>query len=137
EGDVLREDQPMVEIMTDKATVEIPAPKAGRVVKRMFAEGQSCRVGQTLIAIDEGGAPSVMPAPASAGRAAVANRVVSAPVAPRPVAVPDSKARGPVLATPATRKLARDLQVELDTVRGTGPGGRVTSEDVRAHSGVA
>ncbi len=57
EGDVLREDQPMVEIMTDKATVEIPAPRAGRVAKRMYAEGQSCRVGQTLIAIDEGGAP--------------------------------------------------------------------------------
>src|SRR4051812_2703286 len=114
EGDLLREDQPMVEIMTDKATVEIPAPKAGRVTKRMFAEGQVCRVGQTLIAIDEGGAPSAAPAaPASAGRAAVANRVVSAPVAPRAVAVPESKPRGPVLATPATRKLARELQVEL------------------------
>ena len=46
EGDSLREDQPMVEIMTDKATVEIPAPRAGRVAKRMYAEGQLCPVGK-------------------------------------------------------------------------------------------
>src|SRR3954471_537040 len=57
EGDVLREDQPMVEIMTDKATVEIPAPRAGRVAKRMFNEGQVCPVGKVLITIEmEGGA---------------------------------------------------------------------------------
>ena len=52
EGDALQEDQPMVEIMTDKATVEIPAPRAGRVAKRMFAEGQICPVGKVLIAIE-------------------------------------------------------------------------------------
>ena len=52
EGDVLQEDQPMVEIMTDKATVEIPAPRAGRVAKLMFAEGQVCPVGKVLIAIE-------------------------------------------------------------------------------------
>jgi pyruvate dehydrogenase E2 component (dihydrolipoamide acetyltransferase) len=56
EGDPLREDQPMVEIMTDKATVEIPAPRAGRVGKRMFEVGQLCPVGKVLITIelDEG-----------------------------------------------------------------------------------
>src|SRR5258708_37787215 len=52
EGDPLRMDQPMVEIMTDKATVEIPAPRAGRVGKRMFAEGQLCPVGKVLITIE-------------------------------------------------------------------------------------
>src|SRR3954470_380351 len=52
EGDALRMDQPMVEIMTDKATVEIPAPRAGRVGKRMFAEGQLCPVGKVLITIE-------------------------------------------------------------------------------------
>ena len=52
EGDVLQEDQPMVEIMTDKATVEIPTPRAGRVAKLMFAEGQICPVGKVLIAIE-------------------------------------------------------------------------------------
>ena len=56
EGDRLHQDQPMVEIMTDKATVEIPAPRAGKVLKRMYAEGQSCPVGKVLIAIEEDGA---------------------------------------------------------------------------------
>src|SRR5215468_1801475 len=70
EGDDLREDQPMVEIMTDKATVEIPAPRAGRVAKRMFAEGQLCPVGKVLITIEVEGAsvianPSSSPSPSS------------------------------------------------------------------------
>src|SRR3954465_9735881 len=58
EGDVLRQDQPMVEVMTDKATVEISAPRPGRVLKRMFSEGQSCPGGKVLISIDVGGAPA-------------------------------------------------------------------------------
>lgn len=139
EGDVLREDQPMVEIMTDKATVEIPSPRAGRVARRMFAEGQACRVGQTLIEIEEGSAtPTVAtPVPVSAGRAAVAERVISTPAAPRPLVTSESKSQGAVLATPATRKLAHELDVPLEAVRGTGPGGRITSDDVRAHAGAA
>src|SRR3982751_1551415 len=73
EGDLLHEDQPMVEIMTDKATVEIPSPRAGRVAKRMFAEGQVCPVGKVLITIDVG--PSVadtgaQPAPPKAAAGA-------------------------------------------------------------------
>src|SRR5438445_9314587 len=68
EGDPLRLDQPMVEIMTDKATVEIPAPRAGRVGKRMFAEGQLCPVGKVLITIElvEGAAGAEPAAKASA-----------------------------------------------------------------------
>src|SRR5580765_3854231 len=66
EGDVLHEDQPMVEIMTDKATVEIPAPKPGRVAKLMFAEGQDCPVGKVLIAIEVAEAASTKAAPAPA-----------------------------------------------------------------------
>src|SRR2546421_6597333 len=58
EGDVVRQDQPMVEVMTDKATVEISAPRPGRVLKRMFDEGQTCPVGKVLIAIDVGGDPA-------------------------------------------------------------------------------
>ena len=50
----LHEDQPMVEVMTDKATVEIPSPRAGRVAKRMYAEGQICPVGKVLIVIEVG-----------------------------------------------------------------------------------
>src|SRR3954452_5258986 len=52
EGDQVREDQPLVEVMTDKATVEIPAPRAGRVARRMYAEGQVCPVGKVLLTIE-------------------------------------------------------------------------------------
>jgi pyruvate dehydrogenase E2 component (dihydrolipoamide acetyltransferase) len=137
EGDPLREDQPMVEIMTDKATVEIPAPRAGRVGKRMYAEGQLCPVGKVLITIETDGAA----APAGA-----AGRSPAAPAAPaakldQPAASAGHsngtatavRAATAVLATPATRKLARDHGVDLRQVVGTGPAGRITADDVRQH----
>jgi pyruvate dehydrogenase E2 component (dihydrolipoamide acetyltransferase) len=136
EGDLLAHDQPMVEVMTDKATVEIPAPRAGRVLKRMFAEGDRCPVGKVLIVIDAGAAEG--------GAAVAVGGSASGPAAPsRPaVGAAPAAASGPagaVLATPATRKLARDLGVDLRAVTATGPAGRVTSDDVRAHkqNGVA
>ena len=134
EGDVLQEDQPMVEIMTDKATVEIPSPRAGRVAKLMFAEGQVCPVGKVLIAIEV--------ADTIAGDSIAAAALASVEVAP----AASTGERAPrnngvnardagVLATPATRKLARDVDVDIRDVSGTGPGGRITSDDVRAHAG--
>jgi pyruvate dehydrogenase E2 component (dihydrolipoamide acetyltransferase) len=132
EGDVVREDQPMVEIMTDKATVEIPAPRAGRVAKRMFAEGQLCPVGKVLITIDvdgPAGAAAVQPAAAAAAHEA---RVEAARTSAGKANGTRSGA-GNVLATPATRKLARDLGVDIRDVVGSGPAGRITSEDVRGH----
>jgi pyruvate dehydrogenase E2 component (dihydrolipoamide acetyltransferase) len=140
EGDPLRMDQPMVEIMTDKATVEIPAPRAGRVGKRMFAEGQVCPVGKVLITIelDEGAVEKPAAAKAVAPVAARAS-VAATPVVARSAGArtspltPAERARslGPVLATPATRKLARELGVDLRGVFGTGAAGRITSDDVR------
>ncbi|HSZ80661.1 MAG TPA: dihydrolipoamide acetyltransferase family protein [Polyangia bacterium] len=142
EGDPLRMDQPMVEIMTDKATVEIPAPRAGRVGKRMFSEGQVCPVGKVLITIElqegEGAVDKPAAAKAVAPEAARAS-VAAAPVAARSAGArtspltPAERARslGPVLATPATRKLARELGVDLRGVFGTGAAGRITSDDVR------
>src|SRR4051795_8088240 len=130
EGDPLVEDQPMVEIMTDKATVEIGSPKVGRVAKRMFAEGERCPVGQVLITIDVEGdeAPS---AKASAPAAAVAQ----GQRASTPAAAGGNGAGGgeAVLATPATRKLARDIGVDIRQVAGSGRAGRITSDDVKAH----
>ncbi len=141
EGDPLRMDQPMVEIMTDKATVEIPAPRAGRVGKRMFAEGQVCPVGKVLITIelDEGAAAEKPTAAKAAAPFAARASVATAPVAARTASsrtsplTPAERARalGPVLATPATRKLARELGVDLRGVFGTGAAGRITSDDVR------
>ena len=136
EGDVLREDQPMVEVMTDKATVEIPTPRAGRVHKLMVDAGKLCAVGQVMIVIDTGGtaSPSAAPTPAAqapvtqAAPAQAAQAQVSAPV--QTVSAAEAAGRK-VLATPATRQLARNLGIDIRTVLGSGPGGRVTRDDVR------
>jgi pyruvate dehydrogenase E2 component (dihydrolipoamide acetyltransferase) len=135
EGDSIAEDQPMVEVMTDKATVEIGSPRAGRVAKRMFAEGERCPVGKVLIVIDVEG---------EAGQPAKPNPTTpaTAPAAPRAeqaAKTGDGAASGEaVLATPATRKLARDIGVDIRGVTGSGRAGRITSDDVRAHGeGVA
>ena len=147
EGDPLREDQPMVEIMTDKATVEIPAPRAGRVGKRMYAEGQLCPVGKVLITIETegpavaatGGKVGTGPRAEVAGKPSATAAIVTAGEPPAALAASQAVGRTngtnltDVLATPATRKLARDIGVDLRDVAGSGPAGRVTSDDVREH----
>jgi pyruvate dehydrogenase E2 component (dihydrolipoamide acetyltransferase) len=133
-GDNVREDQPMVEVMTDKATVEIPSPRAGIVTEIRAAEGQICAVGAVMVVIDDAGASKAAPSPppeeARRPAPAVAAKSASAP-ASNVIAMPRGPA-GKVLATPATRKLARDLGVDLSSVHATGPNGRVTHDDVRA-----
>jgi len=117
EGDTLKQDQPMVEVMTDKATVEIATPRGGTVLERRFKEGERCPVGQVLIVIDTAGLPAKVP------------DVSSTDKTPGPVPVGPSP--GGVLATPATRRLARELGVDLSRVKGSGPGGQITAADVR------
>jgi pyruvate dehydrogenase E2 component (dihydrolipoyllysine-residue acetyltransferase) len=127
-GDSVAEDQPLVEVMTDKATVEIPSPARG-VVGEIFAkEGAVVPVGSVLVRIDEKGAPT------SPSAAASPTKVPAASVAPRPAvaAAMASPASARVRATPATRKLAKELGVDLRHAIGTGPHGRVTKDDVRA-----
>lgn len=138
EGDFVREDQPMVEVMTDKATVEIPAPRAGKILKLSAKEGEVVKVGSVLVIIEEIGeakaepkreplavsaAPPPQPEPVTATASATAPAVTVSPPSPTPTQR--------VLATPATRKLARELGVDISQIHGTGPGGRVTDEDVR------
>jgi len=115
EGDVIAEDAPLLEVETDKATVEIPSPLAGRVARIHVAPGQTVKVGAVLVTFDEPGAAAPPPAVATPSAAVAAS--------------------GPVPATPATRRLARELGVDLRAVRGTGRGGRVTDDDVRAAAG--
>ncbi len=143
EGDQVKLDQPMVEVMTDKATVEIPAPRGGRVAKIHVAEGKICQVGQVMISIEEAGksADASGNGKAKAAAAAVpAAAAAAAPVAAAvPVAVAATAAVAPanvapaprVLATPATRRLARELGVDLASVLASGRNHRVTSDDVR------
>jgi pyruvate dehydrogenase E2 component (dihydrolipoamide acetyltransferase) len=127
EGDVIREDSPLLEVETDKATVEIPSPMSGRVEKIHVHEGQTVKVGEVLVTFGDVGAAAA--APASSAVAAPPPAPVPRAATAAPVASP--RREGPVPATPATRRLARELGVDLRTVNGGGPGGRVTDEDVR------
>jgi len=133
EGDVVREDSPLLEVETDKAQVEIPSPFAGRVEKIHVQPGQTVKVGQPLVSFGDatGTSAPTRSAPAVAARApapAPAPAETKAPAAP-PV---DGS---PVPATPSTRRLARELGVDLRAVRGSGPGGRITDDDVRGAGG--
>jgi len=122
EGDRVEEDQPLVEIQTDKTTVEIPSPHAGTVLKILVDEGKVVPVGTVLVVIGEEGEQllrSVQPAAAEP---------TDAPV----VAIVREQPPAAVRATPAVRKLASDLGVDLGAVAGSGPDGRVTEADVRA-----
>jgi pyruvate dehydrogenase E2 component (dihydrolipoamide acetyltransferase) len=139
EGDTLREDQPMVEIMTDKATVEIPSPKAGRVSRILFAPGQVCKVGQTLLVIEEDGVQTATTSKAAESVVAHggSNGNGAAHATPATAAPASAPRAGRALATPATRRMARELGVDLETVPGSGPAGRVTAEDLRRAAGGA
>jgi pyruvate dehydrogenase E2 component (dihydrolipoamide acetyltransferase) len=136
EGEVVREDAPLLEVETDKATVEIPSPMGGRVAKIHVQPGQTVKVGQVLVTFGDGAAaPAAAPrdarrASGTEARAAVADGR-GARAAPPPVEAPAHR-EGPVPATPSTRRLARELGVDLREVNGTGPGGRVSDDDVRA-----
>ncbi|HET6623986.1 MAG TPA: dihydrolipoamide acetyltransferase family protein [Gaiellaceae bacterium] len=119
EGQTIAEDDPLVEIQTDKATVEIPSPYAGTVLKIVVAEGEVAPVGAVLVVIGEAGEEL----PDATG-----------PAAPTPTAAAPAAGAAPgrVQATPVVRRMAQELGVELAAVAGTGPGGRITEEDVRA-----
>jgi pyruvate dehydrogenase E2 component (dihydrolipoamide acetyltransferase) len=146
EGDPVREDQPMVEVMTDKATVEIPSPKAGKIAKISAPAGQICKVGAVMVVIDVAGEQSQSQKQATGDRQQATGNVGAVAASSNghangshaPAAVVAVSASGKVLATPATRKLARDLGVDLATVTATGDNGRVTKDDVqRARGGGA
>ncbi len=154
-GDVVKLDQPIVEIMTDKATVEIPSPRAGTIAKINYTDGQVCPVGAVLLVIDDGTAakpgngkkPAAAAAPdphtghEDAAQLQIAAHMPDAPAAPAPIThhgaqraieVIDATPRsGRVLATPATRRIARQLGVDLGRIPPTGKHGRVTTDDVR------
>ena len=134
EGDVVTLDQPIVEVMTDKATVEIPSPRAGRIAKIHYQAGQICPVGKVLVVIDDGSAASGAK-PVHGGGNGHGHQAAPAAVATTvtiPITVIDATAgRTRALATPATRRLARQMGIDLSVVAPTGKRGRVTTEDVK------
>jgi pyruvate dehydrogenase E2 component (dihydrolipoamide acetyltransferase) len=141
-GDAVVEDQPLAEVMTDKATVTIPSPKRGTVTRLLWKEGDVARVHHALVEIElDGGAPevaSVVPLPRPDPQAPMPTP--SFPAAEVRAAVAEAVHRaapggnGKALAAPAVRALARELGVDIQQVPPTGPGGRVTKDDVRARS---
>lgn len=154
-GDEVKAEQPVAEVMTDKATVVIPSPVAGAILELPWQTGDIVKVGQPLMVFDAEGAtptpqrsqgghvdpsePSESPAAASVP---VEVEAVAAPT-PTPAGVSTPAPREPLatpvprgaraLAAPATRRLAREMGIDIAEVTGTGPGGRVTPEDVYAH----
>lgn len=144
-GDSIEVDQSIAELMTDKATVEVPSPIAGTVKELKFSEGDTIEVGSTMITVEAGAssAPKKEAAPAKEPAKS------PAPSAPTPAPAPAAMNGGGgldvitpppadihVLATPSTRRLAREMNVDINQISGTGLAGRVTREDVvRANGG--
>ncbi|HEX6680152.1 MAG TPA: dihydrolipoamide acetyltransferase family protein [Gaiellaceae bacterium] len=126
EGQEIGEDDPLVEIQTDKTTVEIPSPAAGKVSRILVGEGETVPVGTVLVVIGgDGAAPAEEDQPR-------ADKATAAPGVPSSLAPGHAPSGQRVRATPLVRRLAQELGVELETMTGSGPQGRVTEEDVRA-----
>lgn len=146
EGDVVAEDQSILEVETDKAVVQIPSPVAGVVEKIHVKQGEIVTVGSVMISF------AVEKAPQAREQVAVPisrEEKKPATAAKAPTAYPARKAaaeehalveagatvqQGPIPAAPATRRLAREMGVDLRLIRASGPGGRVLKEDVRAYA---
>jgi pyruvate dehydrogenase E2 component (dihydrolipoamide acetyltransferase) len=128
EGQEIAEDDPLVEIQTDKATVEIPSPCAGTVLRILVPEGEVVPVGTVLVVV---GAPDEeVPAPAAGrGEKQPSDKVSQAGAAAAGPGPPPARR---VQASPLVRKIAAELGVDLGAVTGSGPGGRITEADVRA-----
>jgi pyruvate dehydrogenase E2 component (dihydrolipoamide acetyltransferase) len=154
-GDEIVEDQPLLEVMTDKATVTIPSPRRGKVLETIGNEGEIVKVHATLVVLEVEGAAASKAAP-STGVPAQAAPSLSPEQAGQPAplqtaGVPQpqagarahgaqTSARSPgngdgrrVLATPVTRRMARELGVDLGALQGSGPQGRVMKADLLAH----
>ncbi len=123
EGDTIGEDDPLVEIQTDKTTVEIPSPAAGTVMRILAAEGDVVPVGTVIVVIGNGAAGPAEPQRAPWRHSEPPSALVHKPV------------EGQVRATPLVRRVAAELSVDLAALTGTGPQGRITEEDVRGAAG--
>jgi pyruvate dehydrogenase E2 component (dihydrolipoamide acetyltransferase) len=144
-GDSIEEGQSFVQVETDKAVIDIPSPRKGVVLKLGAAEGETVQVGRVIIVIGEPGetveaAPRPKKEPKGRPSVGVVGELEEAPEEPeprilqkpapmKPIPPPPPKP-AQILAVPMVRKLASDLKVDLQTLRGTGPQGRITKEDV-------
>ena len=153
EGEAIKKDEPLYELSTDKVDTEIPSPVSGTLQKIVVAAGQKVPIHTVVAMVDESGKPSSAPAGATEGKgpAPAPAKKETAPGTPEaakpaktpapssaspPAEAPEGKPSGDgdrVFASPLVRKIARDENVDLAQVRGSGPGGRITKEDITAH----
>jgi len=141
-GDTVSEDQPVAEVETDKAVVEVPAPVNGTVREIRAEEGEMVPVGEVIITFDVEGEPvepmeSDEPAESddTEDEAGVESAVSAVDDADdEPAESGTATKGGRTFAAPSARRLARELDVDIEAVEGSGPGGRVTEQDVRAHA---
>jgi pyruvate dehydrogenase E2 component (dihydrolipoamide acetyltransferase) len=119
EGDTIRKDQDMVEVMTDKVTVKIPSPVDGKVTKIMYPEGKVVQVGSVLLQVDDG-----------TGAEKVVEEKIEIRAEEKHPEIQTQAQPGITTASPAVRRLARERGIDLLSLHGTGPGGRITLEDL-------
>jgi pyruvate dehydrogenase E2 component (dihydrolipoamide acetyltransferase) len=149
-GDTVDREQPVLELETDKATIEVPSPVRGVVQQIYVKDGDKLKVGQLIFTVN-GDAESASVGASAATAAAAPSASPAAPAAPAPgVPQPQSSAgkdaespqrtsaAGAVPAAPSVRRIARELGVDVSQVTGTGPSGRISEDDVKryAHGGV-
>lgn len=139
-GDTLKKDQPVLEIETDKATIEVPSTMGGLVKEVHIKAGDRAEVGQkilTLESTDSQPQPAAKPEPQPEAKAAPETKPEPEPApAPKPVPVPPPSPDQPrkiAPAAPSVRRLARELGIDINQVPGTGPGGRISDKDVKAY----
>jgi 2-oxoisovalerate dehydrogenase E2 component (dihydrolipoyl transacylase) len=148
-GATVAEDQIIVEVMTDKAAVEVPAPVSGRVISISGTPGDKIAVGSPLIVFDMGAAGGTAAAAPAAASPPAASPPAAAQVPPRsepaaattaapvpPATAPATSAGGRIMTSPANRRRAHEAGIDLATVTGSGPGGRIVREDLQAASAV-
>src|SRR5271157_971425 len=135
EGDTIRADDPLVSVLTDKANVEIPSPKSGRVVRIHAQVGEKVKVGGLLITIESEGGGDASPAssPSATPKVVPPPAIPPAPTAPRPPEQGHAPSAGtPARASPFIRRRAAEMGIDLSRITGTGPGGRITDADLEA-----
>src|SRR2546421_424967 len=136
-GERIERDEPLFEISTDKVDTEIPSPAAGTLSEVLVEEGKTVGINTVVARIDEGGGAAKVAAPAKpAAERAPAPQPAAAAAAPPPEPEPPAPAEEPAGKEPAgplsplVRKMARELNLDLTQVKGTGAGGRITKQDV-------
>ncbi len=146
-GDTVEAEQPLVTLESDKATMDVPSPAAGKIAQMVAKVGDKVSMGSLIAKLDAGGPAAPIPSNQEDEADAkeeedAAEAPETSPVAPRdlpPALSPTAPAAGPatadfsgVFAGPAVRRLARELDLDLNTIKGTGEKGRITREDVKA-----